>query len=65
MQQLKRRKSGHLGGSVSEVSDFTSGHDIMVRGFEPRAGLYAVSTKPASDPVPSLCPSPVPVLSQK
>ena len=26
---------GHLGGSVGEVSDFGSGHDIVVPEFEP------------------------------
>ena len=34
---------GHLGGSVSEVSDFGSGHVLMVCEFEPCVGLCADS----------------------
>ena len=51
---------GRLGGSVSQVSDFGSGHDLMVWEFEPRIGLSAVSTGAASFPLfpTSLCPSP-------
>ena len=33
------------------TSDFRSGHDLTVRGFEPRMGLSAVSTEPALDPL--------------
>ena len=36
------------------MSDFDSGHDLMVSEFEPHMGLYAVSTEPALDAV---CPS--------
>ena len=35
-----------LGGSVHEASDFGSGHDLMVREFEPRVGLCANSSEP-------------------
>ena len=37
---------GHLGGSVCWASDFGSGHDLTVRGFEPRVGLCADSSEP-------------------
>ena len=30
-------------------SDFSSGHDLVVRGFKPRIGLCAESLEPASD----------------
>ena len=58
---------GLLGGSLSGASDFGSGHDLMVHGFEPQVGsvLTAENLEPASDSVsPSLCPSPL-TLSQK
>ena len=32
-------------------SDFSSGHDLMVCGFEPYAKLSALSAEPASDPL--------------
>ena len=38
--------TGYLGGSVGQASDFGSGHDLAVRGFEPRVGLWAVSSEP-------------------
>ena len=65
------KKDGHMGGSVGEVSDFGSGHDLMVSGFEPQvrlcadsSELRAQSSKPALDSVsPSLCPSPTHALS--
>ena len=34
-------KSGHLGDSVGWAPDFSSGHDLMVCGFEPRIRLCA------------------------
>ena len=38
---------------------FGSGHDLTVRGFEPRIGLCADSSEPAWDSVSlSPCPSP-------
>ena len=37
---------GRLGGSVGQVSDFSSGHDLMVRGFMTHAGLCADSLEP-------------------
>ena len=54
-QKLREESvSVHLGGSVSKVSDFSSGHDLAVPEFEPHFGLSAVSTEPASDPLSSL-----------
>ena len=41
------KKLGRLGGSVCPASDFGSGRDLVVREFEPRVGLCAVSTVPA------------------
>ena len=38
-----------LGGSVGGASDFGSGHDLSVRGFEPCIGLHVVSAEPAWD----------------
>ena len=41
--------------------DFSSGHDLTVREFEPRVGLCAGSVEPAWDylsPSPSACASP-------
>ena len=38
---------GHLGGSIGKVSDFGSGHDLTVHGFEPHLGLCADSSEPA------------------
>ena len=40
---------GRLGGSVGEASDFSSGRDLVVRGFEPRVELCADSLEAASD----------------
>ena len=37
-----------LGGSVSWASNFSSGHDLMVRGFEPHVGLCADSSEPGA-----------------
>ena len=39
---------GHLGGSVGEASNFGSGHDLSVGGFEPRVGLCADSSEPGA-----------------
>ena len=39
---------GRLGGAVGEASDFSSGHDLAVRGFEPRVGLRADSSEPGA-----------------
>ena len=39
---------GRPGGSVGGASDFGSGHDLMVRGFEPRVGLCADSSEPGA-----------------
>ena len=52
---------GHLGDSVGYASDFSSGHDLVVHGFEPHIMLRADSSdpEPASGSVsPSSCPSP-------
>ena len=37
---------GRLGGSVGLASDFGSGHDLMVHGFEPHVGLCADNSEP-------------------
>ena len=44
-EMLKGRINlGHLSGSVKHPNlGFDSGHDLMVRGFEPHMGLYADS----------------------
>ena len=39
-------KKTRLGGSAGYVSDFSSGHDLVVRGFQPRVGLSADSPEP-------------------
>ena len=39
---------GRLGGSVSEASDCGSGHDLAVRGFEPRVVICADSSEPGA-----------------
>ena len=48
---FKTQFSAHLGGSVGLVTNFSSGHDLTVREFEPYMGLSAVSTEPTSDPL--------------
>ena len=53
-----------LSGSVGQVSDFGSGHDLTVHEFKPQIGLSVVSTDLASDPLfPSLSAPPPLVLS--
>ena len=56
MKGIKRYKvPGHLGGSVHEMLEFGSGHDITVPEFKPHIRLSAVSAELASDPLsPSL-----------
>ena len=58
---------GRLGGSVSEASDFSPGHDLTVRGFEPCIGLCADGSEPGACfdfyVSLSLCPSPAHALS--
>ena len=39
---------GHLGGSVSEASDFCSGHDLTAHEFKPRVELCADSSEPGA-----------------
>ena len=39
---------GRLGGSVGWVSDFGSGHDLAVRGFEPLVRLCGYSSEPGA-----------------
>ena len=64
---------GHLGGSVGQASDFSSGHDLTVREFEPCIRLCTDSSEPGASfrfcVSLSLCPSPAhalsPSLSQK
>ena len=49
-ESVRDEVMGRLGGSVGEASDFGSGHDLTVHGFEPRVC--------PSDPVSRfLCPS--------
>ena len=66
---LVRSKSpiGRLGGSVGEASNFGSGHDLAVRGFEPRVGPCADSSEPGARfgvcVSLSLCPPPTHALS--
>ena len=58
---------GCLGGSVSQAADFSSGHNLAVCGFEPRARLCADSSEPGASfqfcVSFSLCPSPACSLS--
>ena len=62
-----RSNVGCLGGSVGWASDFGSGRDLMVRGFEPHMGLCADRSEPGACfgfcVSLSLCPSPVHALS--
>ena len=59
---LKKKKKGlgRLGGSVGEVSDFGSGHDLTVRGSSPALGsvLTTQSLEPASESVSPSLPLP-------
>ena len=41
------KRRGCLGGSVGGASDFGSGHDLAVHGFEPHIGLCVDSLEPA------------------
>ena len=43
-----KMKGGRLGGSVGWASDFSSGHDLTVREFEPRVGLCADRSEPGA-----------------
>ena len=64
---FKREAEGRLGGSVGLASDFSSGHDLAVREFEPRVRLWADGSEPGACFVfcvsLSLCPSPAHTLS--
>ena len=42
----RQASQGPLGGSVGRASDFGSGHDLAVRGLEPRVGLCADGSEP-------------------
>ena len=56
---INKKNPGRLDGSGSQVLDFGSGHDLTVRGFEPRLRVCAHSSEPGWDALsPSLCPSP-------
>ena len=58
-----KRGLGHLGGSVGYASDFGSGTIYLtVCEFEPRIGLAAVSTEPASDPLSPSLSLPLPLV---
>ena len=39
---------GRLGGSVGQAFDFGSGHDLVIRGLEPRVGLWADGSEPGA-----------------
>ena len=43
-----KKNKGYVGGSVGEASDFGSGRDLAVCGFEPRVGLRADSSEPGA-----------------
>ena len=45
---LCRKLQGRPGGSVGWTSDFGSGHDVTVCGFEPCVGLCADSSEPGA-----------------
>ena len=64
---LKSSTLGGLGGSVGWASNFGSGYDLTVRGFEPRVGLCADSSEPGACfgfcASFSLCSSPAHALS--
>ena len=57
---IKMQALGHLGGSVGRGFDFSSGHDLTVREFEPRVSLAADTGEPASDPLSYPPPHPSP-----
>ena len=46
--EIRSRFQGRLGGSVVWASDLGSGHDLAVRGFEPRVVLCADSSEPGA-----------------
>ena len=46
-QGQEDERVGRLSGLVGEASDFSSGHDITVRGFEPHVRLHPDSGEPA------------------
>ena len=64
---FKKLVLGHLGGSVGWASDFSSGHDLTAREFEPHVGLCANNSEPGACfrfcVSLSLCPSPAHALS--
>ena len=58
---LKAQSQGRLDDSVGLASNFSSGHDLAVREFEPHVGLCADSSEPEACfgfcVSSSLCPS--------
>ena len=55
---------GHLGGLVGSVSNFSSGHDLIVHGFKPHIEFCTGSVEPAWDsPSVSLSLSAPPLLA--
>ena len=61
VSQLKRyliERGEHLGGSVIFLSDFGSGHDLAVCGFEPPIRLATGSAKPALNSLSSCLSAP-------
>ena len=59
---VKKKKEGHLGGSVCWASDIGFGHDLIGCGLEPHIRLCANSSEPGACfgfcVSLSLCPSP-------
>ena len=62
---FKNELQGHLGGWLSQMSDLSSGHDLVVHEFKPLVGapplgsvLTVQSLKPATDSVPPSLPAP-------
>ena len=49
---------GHLGGSVGEVSAFSSGHDLRILGSSPMSGSLISRESLVSLPLPPLVLSP-------
>ena len=45
-RNIKKNWGGHMGGSVGEVANFGSGHNLTVCEFEPHVRLCADSSQP-------------------
>ena len=66
-REAEEKQMGRLRGSVGKVSDFGSGRDLAVHGFESRVRLCADSSEPGACfrfcISLALCPSPAHALS--